>query len=162
MVNDYHSDPLPGLCRICVTPPVVFSTPSHFCLLFLPVTYSDSVSAEEITQMEEWTCQLTCSSFITVCLWPLVRSGWVSSSNLRIRVRLHHDSEDDWGGCCGLRQSGQLCCFWHAVRHPACLPASLPPLTQPGVAGMLMSAVYEHCHWSLRSEMSLVPRADPC
>lgn len=39
------------------------------------IQYSVSVSAEEITQMEEGTCQLTSSSFITVCLWPLYAVG---------------------------------------------------------------------------------------
>lgn len=61
----------------------------------------------------------------------------------------------DSGGICGLQESGQLCCFWHAVRLPACLPACLPLLTQHAAAGILMSAVYEHCHWNtLRNVIS--------
>ena len=78
--------------------------------LLSPVTYSASVSAEEITQMEEGTCQLTCSSFITVFLWPLYALG----ESAVTCPSMHHS------GIGGLQQSGQVCCFWHAVRHPAC------------------------------------------
>lgn len=51
-------------------------------------------------------------------------------------------------GSYALRETGQLCCFWHAVRHPPCLPASLLHLTQAAMIGIVMSAVYEHCHWN--------------
>lgn len=76
------------------------------------------------------------SQFVfTVC------SGWVSSSKTAPWL---------WGWLRGhLWSSGK----WTAVLLLACcqtsgLPACLPPLTRPGVAGILMSAVCEHCHWN--------------
>lgn len=126
----------------------------HLCVFFTPLTYCVSVSAEEITQMEEGTCQLTSSQ--PVC-GPTVCSRWVSR-NLCIRgwdcATTPTMTE---GPFVVFRKSGQLCCFWHAVRHPARLPVCLPPLTQRGVAGMLMRAVLSTAIWA-RSEMALAMR----
>lgn len=89
--------------------------------------------------MEEGTCQLTGSSFITVTLCSLYTADESAVETCVYLGVLHRDSQG--GGICGPQESGQLCCFWHAVRHLACLPACLPPLTRHGVAGMLIGAV---------------------
>lgn len=83
----------------------------------------------------------------------IVRSGWVSSSNLyipSIRVRLHYDSEDDWEGICSLQESGQLHCFCHAVRHSA--SPKLPAPSDPAWCGWNSN---EHSIWALSLEYAL-------
>lgn len=102
--------------------------------LLSPVTYSASVSAEEITQMEEGTCQLTCwhyhiyhSLFVAT-----VRMGCVSSN-----VRIHAPQGHWWSSA-----------KWTGVLLLACCQTScLLPLTRPS-DGMLMIAAKKHCHWN--------------
>lgn len=77
----------------CFSPVSLLHLPT--CLLSLSVTFSVFVSAEEITHMEKGTCQLTCSSFITVSLCSLYAVGESAVATcVYLSVRLHHDSED--------------------------------------------------------------------
>lgn len=108
--------------------PIIFSA-------FFPPCFS---STEKITEMEEGTCQLTGSSFVTVTLC----STYAVDESAAATWRIPRGSAPWLSGGRHLwsaGKSGQLCRFWHAVRHSAC--TACPALTRCGVAGMLMGAV---------------------
>lgn len=130
----------------------------QLCLFFPPVTDSVPVSAEEITQMEEGTCQLTCSSFITACLWPLYAVGESAAtcvSKVETAPRLwgwlrgHLWSSEKWAAAPLL-----ACC------QTSCLLACLPATSDPARCGWNANA-QEHCHWSALWNV-ISDEADPC
>lgn len=126
---------------------------SHLYPLFLSITITVFVSAEKNNSDGRGGSPADLLIIHHSHVVFIVRSGWVSSSNLHIpsiRVRLHYDSEDDWEGICSLQESGQLHCFWHAVRHSA--SPELPAPSDPAWCGWNSN---EHSIWALSLEYAL-------